>query len=415
MDCKYIEEILVDYVEEFLDPQKRKLVDSHLAACSECSRKIDEYRSIKNVFKSEVLPEVSPTVMENLRNEAQRKTGTKTSFWKRWLYYPLLIPALSTAIALMVWINYRDNQKYNPDNSNIYSTEVMAKKDNQERPLESSSTTEQESVNKSEDIANDLVMADKPDNNNEPYDTNYRGDNDFRQKIPLESKKTDLEELPSTGNISDVKSKLVNRKKNTGETSVEQDSQRSGEKNELRPGRHMISESADDISEIEVSDHDVRNIGDIKATENLVITDNKYKIPEVVNPESKSVVTSKEDFKNIDESKLKKPEPPHLIVDKKYLDELNTALKKQQTGDCDTAIKINENLLQKSPEPSGNIKAQSYLSLAECYEQKNNYLKSIENYYLLKQVAPSKSSYAGKKIDELQIKINNTGGTGPSD
>lgn len=415
MDCKYVEEILVDYIEDFLDPDQRKQVDTHLAICSGCSRKIVDYRSIKHGFKSEVLPELSSEVIQRLEIEAQKQSNNTSTFWKKWFYSPVLIPVLSAAIALMVWIDYSDNQNNNPDDFNIYSTQVMAKKVNRGISLESSETTEEESDNTSDDIANGFVMADKPTSNNEPGDVKYQGHNDYRHKSPEESTKPEKEDLPSVGHISGMESKLINRESDTEATLTEQDSLQSKGKYDVQPGRQADRDSTDDVSGLELSKHAAIDKSDNNGSENLKIKENQYRIPEVINPESKSNGISKEDFKNTDESRLKKPEPPQLIIDKKYLDELNAAIKQQQNGNCDVAIKMNEGLLQKSPEPSVSIKAQIYMSLAECYEQQNKYSKAIENYDLLRQLAPSKSIFAEKKIDELRIKITNTGDTKPPD
>jgi tetratricopeptide (TPR) repeat protein len=81
-----------------------------------------------------------------------------------------------------------------------------------------------------------------------------------------------------------------------------------------------------------------------------------------------------------------------------YYARLNLALKQQNEGDCEQAIKTNEELLKTSPSPPGPVQAKAYLSLAECYEREGNWVEAISNYNNLQKVAPEQSTFAKNKI-----------------
>ena len=130
MKCERVEELLIDYLEGEIEPSENKLVESHLQSCHDCSKKFSEFREIRSAFQSEILPQPSQKVLETLTIKAKQDLSKeKISFWKKWFYSPVLIPTLTTALALMIWIDYKDsNQPQFDDNAEFYSREVMAEK-----------------------------------------------------------------------------------------------------------------------------------------------------------------------------------------------------------------------------------------------------------------------------------------------
>lgn len=415
MDCKNIEEILVDYIENFLDLDQRKLVDSHLSTCYECSGKIKEFSSIKNALKSEVLPEVSPKVIENLKIEAQQRSENKSAFWKKWFYSPVLIPVLSTAIAIMVWIDYTYNQNRSLDNTGFYSRQVMAKKDTLGRSLKSSDTPDHELDNNVNELLIGNKMTDTALPEYEAGELNAPDRTSEKEEIPEESGKIEQEELVSNENRSVVGSILNEEGKDDYKILADHSGPNKEEVFDSQQSTTRVSDSSNREGTLEINKNAVKDRRDSYDSTDSNYKGNAYRIPDTTKPASKSIITSKQGFKISDDSRLKKPEPPQVVIDKTYIDELHTALQQQKAGNCDDAITTNENLLQNRPAPSDSIKAQSYLSLAECYEKQNKYSKAIENYSLLRKVSPSQSIFAGEKIDELKMKIKNTGDSEPAD
>jgi tetratricopeptide (TPR) repeat protein len=128
------------------------------------------------------------------------------------------------------------------------------------------------------------------------------------------------------------------------------------------------------------------------------------KISEQVRSAEKESQISKN---KLEDGRLIAIDSPQEISDKTSLRELNVALSQQKAGDCESAIITNENNLKNSPKATIEIKEQTYLSLAQCYEKQNMFVKAIENYNYLQQVAPAQKSFATEKIQELNFKVQN--------
>lgn len=129
MNCKRCSELLIDYLHEELGPE-RETVEEHLRSCAGCSREYEELREIRMaVSESASLPEPSPEVLASLSKAAKEKLAREDRpFWKRWKLSPILIPALSSAIALSVWFYYGYEREGYAPVDNRYSQKVMAEK-----------------------------------------------------------------------------------------------------------------------------------------------------------------------------------------------------------------------------------------------------------------------------------------------
>lgn len=107
MKCKECTELLVDYMHGELSSEVRALVKEHLSSCSACSKEFEEYTEIRMVAQGEELPEVSYDVLARISKAANDDLNkARKPFWKKWSYSPVLVPALTTAIALSVWFYY---------------------------------------------------------------------------------------------------------------------------------------------------------------------------------------------------------------------------------------------------------------------------------------------------------------------
>src|SRR3989337_3296243 len=129
MNCERFEELLIDFMDNEIEPSEREVVKKHLAACPRCSRRLEEYQEIRRIFNEETIPQPSPQVLATISKRARQEVAKeKTPFWKRWFYSPILVPVLSSALAVFVWIYYgQKNIDYSPGET-IYSRDAMAKK-----------------------------------------------------------------------------------------------------------------------------------------------------------------------------------------------------------------------------------------------------------------------------------------------
>jgi hypothetical protein len=118
---------LIEYIHGGLSPEERAMVAEHVGGCEECARELEEYVEIRRVVAEESpLPEPSQEVMARLSKAARESVSRdKRPFSKGWPYSPFLIPALSTAIALMVWFYYGHVGR---DVMDTASYDVMARK-----------------------------------------------------------------------------------------------------------------------------------------------------------------------------------------------------------------------------------------------------------------------------------------------
>ena len=455
MKCERVEELLIDYLEGEMEPSENKLVEIHLQSCHDCSKKFSEFKEIRSAFQSEILPQPSQKVLETLTIKAKQDLSKeKISFWKKWFYSPVLIPTLTTALALMIWIDYKDsNQPQFDDNAEIYSREVMAEKIPQGgkaignfRAADESSGRKQNEVAPSSEIAvgeRRRDIAEAPSVRDEFSERQFKSENKELKEsgsnaevafgilgINAESGKVentidaDKQFQQEQYNKGQREALLDNLKKKESDKYANQALNREGfddgSKIQPKPQAPADPNKQDDdgfrfsLGSSKVMAKKVHKpSGDIGL--DTVVGDNKEladeegldnvaraKISEQVRSAEKESQISKD---KLEDGRLIAVDSPKEILDKSTLRQLNVALNQQKSGDCESAIITNENNIKNIPTAPDEIKEQTYLSLAQCYEQQNKYAKAIENYNYLQQVAPSQTIFATKKIQELNFKV----------
>ncbi len=388
MNCERFEELLIDFMDNEIEPSDRGMVKKHLANCSYCSKKLEEYLEIRRIFNEQSPPQPSTHVLAKLSKRARQEVAKeKTPFWKRWFYSPVLVPVLSSALALSVWVYYgQKNINYSPGET-IYSRDAMAKK---------------------------VPMAQQPD-------------------IPLSGNKV-LEEIKSEKHT--ILSKPLERGSDVpgiGEKILEG--------LESKPGSVLSSKPSSASSQTSgkkerIQEESGSSLVAGAPTEELVAEKEVKKADETsedlasANLETKSMnepapippaKTEEESLKRevLAEGQLEEPAEQEIREDIKkskeaellayrenvYNEQLNLALKQQNEGNCEASLKTNEELLKIFPPPPDSVKEKAYLSLAECYEQKGDLENAISNYNNLQQVVPSQATFAKDKIEALRQKI----------
>lgn len=320
MNCERCSELLVEYMDGGLGPEERAAVAAHLSGCEECRRELEEYAEIRRVVAEESpLPEPSQEVMARLSEAARDKVSReKRPFFKRWPYSPILIPALSTAIALMVWFYYGNAGR---DIMDTASRDVMARK--MKEPGSRMETVGQ--------------AAPEPE-----------------REYPVEA-----ESSPALGD--------------TGES-----------------GEGMLAAPAPPPPQAEMrtlpDDEDGTTAGTEEVSRNkessLFDEAARKSVPGLTSSQAESATeeAAKGDYSGL----------------------LRLALRQQTEGDCDASIKTNEILLRSDPEPPGEVQAQSFRSLAECYEKQGKLDLAVMNYTQLQQVSPEESSFAESRISAIK-------------
>ena len=84
MDCSRIEDLLVDYIYQELDPSQVELFEAHLQGCERCTEEVSAYESARSLFAS--LPEEDPPAQISalLLQEASRAVQPpEAGFWEK--------------------------------------------------------------------------------------------------------------------------------------------------------------------------------------------------------------------------------------------------------------------------------------------------------------------------------------------
>ncbi|MDA2918567.1 zf-HC2 domain-containing protein [Desulfobacterota bacterium AH_259_B03_O07] len=357
MECKRIEGFLIDYIHDDLGPAENELVRRHLLECQDCTKKSKEYEQISKIFEEQAQTQPDPKVLDNLskiaRDELERNNPP---FWKRWFYFPILVPALSSIIAISAWIYYENqNLIYSPDET-FYSRDVMAKK----IPLNEDPNLpeiQEETVSNLESRSG-RVLSDRPN--------------------PAS--------LPDTGKKSRIQEEAIN----TDETA---------------PVKEMIARR--DVKEVDKSSEYKDDLFDKFETKPL----NRPVPKQDTAAEDESIevgmlaegtLEEKADQEFREHKGKTQRAGSYSSSESTYKYKLNLALKQKKEGNCEASIKTNEELLKASPPPPDSVKEISYLSLAECYEKEGEWENAIINYRNLQKAAPDQTDFAKEKIKYIR-------------
>ena len=330
MNCERCSELLIEYIHGGLSPEERETIAAHLGGCAECAREFEEYAEIRRAVTEEsVLPEPSRDVMTRLSKAARDSVAReRRPFWKKWSYSPILIPALTTAVALTVWFYYGQGGGGYMD---TMSRDVMARK-----------MKEQDSS----------------------METAGQAAPEMRREYPVEAESSPA--MSERGAADEVMPAAP-----------------APPQAEL----YYLSDEAPGASAGTEEDSDVKE-------EALTEAAAKKSSPGRPLPQAESVSAG---------------------TANDYSGQLVLALRQQTEGDCEASIKTNETLLQSTPEPPGYVRAQSYRSLAECYEKQGKLDLAVANYTQLREVSPEESSFADSRILEIrQRSVQKLGSANPT-
>ncbi len=103
MNCRKIEPLLSEYLNNSLSARETLAVDRHLSECNACARLLNEMRQTVSLLASAPRREVSPDFMANLQARlAQTPAPTPRRVWRdnlRAMFRPRTLPAWGMAAA----------------------------------------------------------------------------------------------------------------------------------------------------------------------------------------------------------------------------------------------------------------------------------------------------------------------------
>ena len=114
MECEKAKKLLSSYLEDELNPQQRKEVESHLKSCPSCSELFSLLQQTKESLSSWPELEVRPELLGRLYSIPQKKKKFKFSF--DFLLRPSLQPFLAGAVILLMVISF---YAFNPQRKQI--------------------------------------------------------------------------------------------------------------------------------------------------------------------------------------------------------------------------------------------------------------------------------------------------------
>jgi tetratricopeptide (TPR) repeat protein len=342
MDCKSFDKVLIDFVEGELERSEAEAALKHLATCPYCSRDVEEYKEIKRILEDENPIKASPELLARISAAARGELAKEGEpFWRKWFYSPILVPVLSSVLALFIWVSYgQKNLDWFSSGKDIYPGGVLAQK--LPVPEESILSAGKEEVQK--------------DSRSEQTETLGR----LSPASPPVFEKRVENQTSSPGSAP---FKATKEKDEVSQYEVPSSSKSGSESGVGTEGSWGDEKSLRD---------DVLAGGSVQAERELKTTEGRNK---------QSDLASYQEYQ--------------------YYARLNLALKQQNEGDCEQAIKTNEELLKTSPSPPGPVQAKAYLSLAECYEREGKWVEAISSYNNLQRVSPEQSTFAKNKIASI--------------
>jgi len=101
MKCKRVETFLSRSLDGLLTGQEKAALEEHLAACSPCRKKRDEYVFIAETLGDDDFPDINPYFWERL--QPRLKESKKYAFWSEWKQWSLrAVPVSIIAVVSLV-------------------------------------------------------------------------------------------------------------------------------------------------------------------------------------------------------------------------------------------------------------------------------------------------------------------------
>lgn len=114
MKCERIEELLSPYLEDELDPEERRAVESHLRTCQSCAVLLSFMKKTKESLAGFPELELSDGLLDRLYTIPEKKRRFRINL--DFFLQPTLQPILAAATILLIVISF---YLFNPNRQNI--------------------------------------------------------------------------------------------------------------------------------------------------------------------------------------------------------------------------------------------------------------------------------------------------------
>ncbi|HEY7534339.1 MAG TPA: hypothetical protein VH878_00125 [Thermodesulfobacteriota bacterium] len=368
MNCENVQEHLIDFILDEIDPSDGELVKKHIVTCAYCSKRLGEYKEIRRMVSEETQPQLSSHVLSSLAKRARQEiTKGNSPFWRRWFYWPILVPIVSSALAVFVWVYYGQKDIEHSFDESIYSKESVAKK----LPI-----TKEPLPPLIKDKASDKIATEK-------LPSILPSELKKSSNVPVVQEKASGKLRSSSGRVLTSSPSQVNPQALAEKEKIQEES---GTAMDLAPPEKLVTK---------IEKNEPNKISKEEASQ-------VFEIKSINEPATKQSNKAGEEF--LKQETIAKTQV-FSYREIAYNEQLNLALKQQKEGNCDASIKTNEKLLKTFPSPSDLVKGKVYLSLAECYEEKGELENAIRSYDNLQKISPAQAAFAKDKIEDLKQKL----------
>ena len=119
---------LLEYIDGRLKEKEQREMEKHLAACSACNVRVNEFRSVSSLLDE--LPQIEPSAAFDVRVRARIAAEPVKQDWWAWLgAAPRILVAASMLLLATVWVGHRQPDGTNMANSNGDETPIMQDQD----------------------------------------------------------------------------------------------------------------------------------------------------------------------------------------------------------------------------------------------------------------------------------------------
>jgi len=106
MSCGRMENRILSYVDGRLKESERLEVEKHIATCTACELRVNEFRAVSVLLDE--LPQISPSPAFDVRVRARVAAEPVTQSWWAWLALSPRVPLAGALLALcIVWVGFR--------------------------------------------------------------------------------------------------------------------------------------------------------------------------------------------------------------------------------------------------------------------------------------------------------------------
>jgi len=114
MSCERMESRILGYVDGRLKESERLELEKHLAECSPCALRVNEFTAVSGLLDELPLIEPSPEFDTRVHARVAAEPAAKASWWAWTNFSPRIAFAASMLLLMALWLGYRSGTTIAP-------------------------------------------------------------------------------------------------------------------------------------------------------------------------------------------------------------------------------------------------------------------------------------------------------------